>query len=215
LQPDIGVRRHQVFEMSVNPRAQRRITKALLRPGDLPGIVRHYRTELQADGARELRFFAIQRSFEDAVSKAALAQRPNGKRFNHQRRIPKAALEEARRRLLGALRRLAKARSFDALFKIVEEEIGSIHKIGKLMIYDTALRIAAWRGLEPDVIYLHAGTREGARALGLDHRAATIALDAIPRSLRRLSPREIEDVLCIYKDVFRRRRSVPSTVRCS
>jgi hypothetical protein len=178
-------------------------------------VVRHYRAELQADAARELRFFAIQRSFEDAISKAALAQRPDGKRFSHQRRIPKPALEESRRRLLRARSRLAKATNFDALLKIVEDTIGPIHKIGKLAVYDTALRIAAWRSLEPEVVYLHAGTRSGAQALGLAYREGTIALKELPPPLRRLSAREIEDVLCIYKDVFQRSRRVSSAARCS
>jgi hypothetical protein len=186
-----------------------------LQPGDLPGVVRHYRAEFQADAARELRFFAIQRSFEDAISKAAMAQRPDGKRFSHQRRIPKSALEESRRRLLRARSRLANATDFDTLLKIIEDTIGPIHRIGKLTVYDTALRIAAWRRLEPEVIYLHAGTRVGARALGLAYREGVIALKELPAPLRRLSAREIEDVLCIYKDVFQRGRRASSPVRCS
>jgi hypothetical protein len=117
--------------------------------------------------------------------------------------------------LLRAHSRLATATSFDALLKIVEDEIGPIHKIGKLTVYDTALRIAAWRGLEPEAIYLHAGTRVGAKALGLAHHEGPVALKQLPAPLRRLSPREIEDVLCIYKDLFQRLRRVPSTVRCS
>jgi hypothetical protein len=168
----------------------------------------------QADAARELQFFAIQRSFDDAISKAGLAQRPDGKRFSHQRRIPKSALEESRRRLLRARSRLANANTFEALLKIVEDTIGPIHKIGTLTIYDTALRIAAWRRLEPKAVYLHAGTRTGAQALGLPYREGTIALKELPPPLRRLSAREIEDVLCIYKDVFQGRRRVSSTVRC-
>ena len=142
-----------------------------------------------------------------------MAQRPDGKRFNHQRRIPRSALEESRRRLLRARPRLAKAISFDALLKIVEGEIGPIHKIGKLTVYDTALRIAAWRRLEPEVVYLHAGTMVGAQALGLAYRKGTVALEDLPAPLRRLSPREIEDVLCIYKDVLQRRRRASTTVR--
>ena len=202
--------------MSPSPSRRRRsATKALLQAGDFSGVVRHYRAEFQNDAVRELRYFAIQRSFEDAISKAAIAQRPDGKRFSHQRRIPKPALEESRRRLLRARSRLANVSTFDALLKIVEDEIGPIHKIGKLTVYDTALRIAAWRRLEPEVVYLHAGTKVGAKALGLAYRERTIALENLPAPLRRLSPRELEDVLCIYKDVLRRRRRVPSTVRCS
>lgn len=215
VRPSCGVDRSTYQAMSSSSRTRRRATKALLQPGDLRGVVRHYRSEFQADAARELRFFAIQRSFEEAIAKAALAQRPDGKRFSHQRRIPRSALEESRQRLLRARSRLANATSFDALLRIVEHEIGPVHKIGKLTVYDTALRIAAWRQLEPEMVYLHAGTKTGAQALGLAYREATIPLKELPSPLRRLSPREIEDVLCIYKDVLQRRRGVSPILRCS
>jgi hypothetical protein len=69
-----------------------------------------------------------------------------------------------------------------------------------LTIYDTALRIGASLGLEPQSVYLHAGTRFGARRLGLDWRAETIPVSALPPPLRKLKPREIEDLLCIFAD---------------
>jgi hypothetical protein len=56
--------------------------------------------------------------------------------------------------------------------------------------------------LEPDRIYLHAGTREGARALGLGGTA--LSKSELPKAFHRLSPGEIEDCLCIYKDDLRR-----------
>ena len=63
--------------------------------------------------ARELEYFSrVIRADEDAVSRAALAQLPNGNRHPHQRRIPRAALEESRRRLLANLPLLQKARTW-------------------------------------------------------------------------------------------------------
>jgi hypothetical protein len=49
-------------------------------------------------------------------------------------------------------------------------------------------------------VYLHAGTRRGARALGLDHGSDSVSPNQLPPALRRLQPHEVEDVLCIYKD---------------
>lgn len=49
-------------------------------------------------------------------------------------------------------------------------------------------------------MFLHAGTRTGARALGLDTSRQAISPDELPKAFRKLNPREIEDVLCIYKD---------------
>jgi hypothetical protein len=71
--------------------------------------------------------------------------------------------------------------------------------IGELTVYDTALRIGAHFGLEPERVYVHAGTREGARALGFENRRTTIDMNELPEPLQRLSAREAEDMLCIYK----------------
>ena len=59
-------------------------------------------------------------------------------------------------------------------------------------------------GLEPEKVYVHSGTRDGIRKLAsdnLDWRRETIEMDKFPAPIRRkLSPREAEDFLCVYKD---------------
>jgi len=97
-----------------------------------------------------------------------------------------------------------RCRSFRELHDLVESRIGDIGGIGELAIYDTALRIGAFLRLEPDLVYLHRGTRAGAKALGVPHRGATLTLGQLPAALCRLSPRELEDCLCIFKDELRR-----------
>ena len=47
--------------------------------------------------------------------------------------------------------------------KIVEE--CKVKGFGELSIYDTAVRIGAHLRIEPDKVYLHAGAREGIKAL--------------------------------------------------
>jgi hypothetical protein len=74
--------------------------------------------------------------------------------------------------------------------------------MGELVVYDTALRIGARFGLEPEKVYVHRGTRDGVRKLGLDARRETIEMDELPAPIRRLTPREAEDFLCIYKDTL-------------
>ena len=113
-------------------------------------------------------------------------------------------LEESRRRLLQAIERLRCASSFDELLSLVESCIGDVKGIGELTIYDTALRIGAKLHLEPDRVYLHRGTREGARRLGVGSSERSIPIDRLPPSLRQLKARETEDVLCIYKAEFGR-----------
>jgi hypothetical protein len=87
----------------------------------------------RARAARELEHFSrVLRSDEDAVSRAALAQLPSGKRHPHQHRISRVALEESRRRLLENLPLLQQATSFDDLFDHVDALIGPIPGVGEL-----------------------------------------------------------------------------------
>jgi hypothetical protein len=130
---------------------------------------------------------------------AALSKLPGGKRHPHQRRIPARVLQQAADALTNANLSVA---TFDDLHQAVRTTIGDIRGIGELAVYDIACRIGAYLGLEPDQVYLHAGTREGARALGF--RGTTIRKNELPIAFRQLSPGEIEDCLCIYKTELRR-----------
>src|SRR2546426_21264 len=124
--------------------------------------------------------------------------------MSHQRRIPRAVLRRSAARLLDRLTELKRARSFEQLHNVVDATIARIHGIGELTVYDTALRIAAHRGLEPKRVYLHAGTREGAKTLGISRDRKWVLPGKLPRAFRRLRPIEIEDCLCIYKAELRR-----------
>jgi hypothetical protein len=113
-----------------------------------------------------------------------------------------AALDAATARLRQA--HLQTARSFADLIARVATTVRPVRGIGELYIYDTALRLGAHLRLLPDDVYLHAGTRRGAKALGLDHRSDSIPPRQLPPALQRLRPHEVEDVLCIYKDWLRK-----------
>jgi hypothetical protein len=86
---------------------------------------------------------------------------------------------------------------FAALHRLVNEEIGSIKGIGRLTVYDIAHRIGAFFGKAPECVYLHAGVRVGARALGIGGDSFDPKM--LPNPFARLAPSEIEDCLCIYK----------------
>jgi hypothetical protein len=168
--------------------------------GTLGDIVTDYIENYRGRAQSELLFFTAQPALVDAVRKAGLAEGPGGKRLPHQHRIPRPVLEECTRYLVAAVPELAAAPTFEVLHEIVKREIGGVRGIGRLTVYDTALRIAAHRQLEPARVFLHAGTKVGAHRLGLDTTAESLAVMDLPTHLRRLRPREIEDVLCIYKD---------------
>ncbi|MBI5364697.1 MAG: hypothetical protein HZA53_16090 [Planctomycetes bacterium] len=140
----------------------------------------------------------------EAVRTAALCLTAKGKRHDHQRRIPGASLAEAARRLGRA--RLGKIRRFDVLHSLIAETCADLDRFGELTRYDVAFRIGAHLGIEPERVYLHAGTRKGAHALGLPHRRATLAVKDLPQDLQQLRPWQAEDFLCIYADELARFR---------
>ncbi|MGD0797735.1 MAG: hypothetical protein ABR910_08430 [Acidobacteriaceae bacterium] len=159
--------------------------------------IRHYRDASRA----EMRIFSEERSVDAAIQKAALCVWSNGKRHPHQRRIPKAVLQEAWGRLHAIRRNLARAVDFEVLHCLVDREIGCIRGIGALTVYDVAHRVGAYFGMAPTVVYLHAGTTIGAAVFGL--KGNTIQRTMLPEAFAELTAAEIEDCLCIYKEQLR------------
>jgi hypothetical protein len=128
----------------------------------LSGIVASYVANYRWSATAEHAFYGQPPSLTAAVERAALCVRPDGKRHSHQTRIPRRSLAEANQRLQAAP--IASCRSFDELHAVVEEWTRDVPKIGDLAVYDIAHRIGAYLGLEPTLVYLHCGTRVGARA---------------------------------------------------
>ena len=119
----------------------------------MKAIIADYIARHRLSAERELRYFRIQRTLEKAVSLAALAKKPNGKRFSHQRRLPESVLKKVEKKLVGAIPLIRRTRSFDELHGLVNEMIRPIFGVGELMVYDTALRIGAKLGLEPQEVF--------------------------------------------------------------
>lgn len=165
-------------------------------------IVRHYIKKYRPDAEKELDSFRQASSLTDAIQKAGMAINSQGKRFPHQWRLKQESLQRATAKLLGAIQEIQSCGSFDDLIQIVESTAGTVKGIGELYVYDTALRIGAYLGIYPNEVYLHAGTRNGARALGLNIDRRSIPISDLPREFRHLPAREVEDILCIYKERF-------------
>jgi len=85
----------------------------------IAAAVADYISRIRPEMEREFRYFRALRTDEEAVSRAALAQLPNGKRHWHQRRIPRASLKQSREHLLANLPSLREAATFDELFDLV------------------------------------------------------------------------------------------------
>ena len=125
----------------------------------------------------------------------------------HQRRLSKASLLAACNSLLRNESRIKRCKDFDELHTLLLRLLRRTQGIGELYIYDTAFRIGAKAGFLPTRLYFHAGTRLGASALGYDGRLPWIEVSGLPTELRRLKPYEIEDFLCICKDVLGREKT--------
>lgn len=91
--------------------------------------------------------------------------------------------------------------SFDKLHKAIKDI--TEHGIGELSKYDTATCFGCERGIYPTVVYLHAGTADGAKALGINGATATKEqFVEVCDAFEKLEPIQIEDFLCIYKNLL-------------
>ena len=141
-------------------------------------------------------------SLDLAIHHAAMATDENDKCFDHQRRITQRARRSAEKILVERREQMKSCKTFDQLHALFEELLGSIRGIGIIHLDDTALRMGAYFHLSPKHVYLHAGTRDGARALGLDHRKRYLDRAELLPELRAMSADQVESFLCIYKDRF-------------
>lgn len=180
---------------------------------DLEAIVEHYKRNNRSRIRATREHYSSLASIDEAIENAGMAWRPDGKRHGHQTRIKRAALEEATRRLLESKELLRQCKDFEELYRLVDETIRPISGIGELTVYDTADRLGMHLRRAPERVYLHAGTKDGARRLGLDD-GPTIAMEELPEPLRELEPYEVEDCLCIYKDHFRRATQLDGAAGC-
>ena len=149
-----------------------------------------------------------------AGERAALAARPDDRRYSHQTRLKANHLAEAARVLAKQLEDIEAVAHFAALHGLLKKLLASRAGLGELYLYDTALRIGAKLGLMPQAIYLHAGTRAGAKALKLSVTGNILLKSELPLPLQELEPHELEDVLCIYKKYFAGERDLDESRAC-
>lgn len=146
-------------------------------------------------------YCAAAKSFKEAVARACLSKRPNGKLHNHQSRVPEKVRMQFAKNILHVS---PNPDNFDALYD--ELDRCKPYGIGPVTLYDVATRIAAYLKLEVESLYLHAGVMigwcvlHGQRVRGYELR---IPRGDIPKALRRLPTDEIEDFLCAYRELLK------------
>ena len=144
-----------------------------------------------------------QKFLRDAIKIAVKSRDINGNKHPHQYRIQNSLLNDFSNKLNNQFEEIDKASSFEQLFKIIEKN--RIHGIGEMTIYDSAFRIGIYKGIQPDKIYLHRGTRIGVeRLLGMKINKNSITKQELPTPFNNceLNLWQLEDFFCIYKDIF-------------
>ncbi|MBU0507503.1 hypothetical protein KKH27_01520 [bacterium] len=152
-------------------------------------------------------YYAGLTTLEEVIQKAALALTATGSVSSHQRQwVRPESMQQAVPILLAAIESIRACKDFDSLLLLTTRKLAGIDGLGDLYYYDTSRRIGAFLGLFPLRVYLHRGTKEGAKALGLDHTRPYINMVSVPPELRCLEPKHVEDFLCRYKDRLKKIR---------
>jgi hypothetical protein len=193
----------RLVDQGRDPHDRRNNGDRAMTPSDktLRKFVEHYIQNYRPKHLAEVEHLQKIRRIEVAILNAVKFDALNGRRHSHHWAISDDVRDAFHGRLQAIREELRAAVSFHALYSIIERVAG--HGIGDLGVYDPAHRIGAYLGLSTTLIYLHRGTAEGAcRLLGITGQR-TIDLNDLPSVLTDfLTPAEIEDFLCIYKDAL-------------
>lgn len=124
------------------------------------------------------------------------------------RGVSKEISKLVRNNLITRFNDLMTATTFDQILQIVTE--CKVKGFGELSIYDTSLRIAKFKDIEPDKVYLHAGARKGFEILeekGYIPSGASkkkfLTKNELPKEFQeKLKCHEAENAACLYKEDF-------------
>ena len=163
-------------------------------------IVATYNRDHSQFPKAEIEYFSSL-SLQKAIEKAALCRTHDDKRHPHQYRLKQETLNEFHEALQVRANQIMACTSFDALFHVIKES--RVSGVGELTIYDTTHRIGIQKKLAPERVYIHAGTRGGASALGIDCKnREALEMTELPEALQQAGAAAAEDILCLFKDRF-------------
>ncbi|MFY7890260.1 MAG: hypothetical protein ACOVOW_15200 [Spirosomataceae bacterium] len=174
----------------------------IINESKLDQVIRRYKNKVDTSIVDyPLAFCLAQKTLKDAILVAAKATDENGKTHFHQRRIGRTPLANFAEKLVSFESDIAEASDFDSLYVIVKK--ASTEGINDLTVYDTTFRIGQYRNLDPDKIYLHGATRQGAENLLGDLGSRVfIERNELPALFQdeTLLPSDVADILCNYKE---------------
>ncbi len=124
---------------------------------------------------------------------------------DNKRGIPFEISKQVRDNLIKRMNDILKARSFDEIYQIVTD--CKVKGFGELSIYDTALRISSHLNIEPDKVYLHAGSRKGAELLEQkgyievgSSKKKFLKIEDLPKPLQNQKADDTQHFFCSMKD---------------
>jgi hypothetical protein len=150
------------------------------------------------------------KSIEEVIKLAAQAVDEKGNRHPHQRRLQKKTLDAAKKKLLANVSKIIGKNNFDSLHSLIDELLkNEVFGAGVLYRYDTTFRIGIRLGIYPKNVYLHAGTKDGAIALGFYTRGKKfLEMSELTEKYKEFEKfnkaYQIEDFLCIELDALRK-----------
>jgi hypothetical protein len=164
---------------------------------NLSDMVEEYIVQKRPEVKKEKRETA-RRSLERAIEMASMGETSDGKRSHHHYRRTRNQLNAGKSAVMSVYSQIRQCKNFEELHGLVKKITDKIDGLGELYTYDAAHIIGTQLGFHPKKVYLHTGTRKGARALGFSRGLRYIEVSQLPAEIQVLKAYEIEDFLCIY-----------------
>jgi hypothetical protein len=177
----------------------------------MKAMIRKYLKDyLPSDDTEWFKLVDSKRTLPDQIETAVLSLDFNGRMHGHQRRVGGARLKKYAQAMLSQhhidlIKKALRSKNFHAVYLVFKEETKHHYMVSTLTAYDVTQRICHVYGIEPEFVYLHTGTTEGARNLNIKTGGKEyLQSKEVPAWLSSsLAPADIENFLCIYKDEFR------------
>ncbi len=126
---------------------------------------------------------------KDAIKKAVRAKSENGQLYKHQWNLfnhPEVP-QKAEAILMQCVGEIEKCKNFDVLHELIKSKL-QMPFAGELYWYDTAFRIGISLNIYPEKVYLHRGTKLGAKALNIYKGKEVLEMSELPEELQKLKP---------------------------
>ena len=164
---------------------------------NLEMLVKDYLCKYEDSYEPEDQWWAESSTWEKALERAWNSRLENGKMHRHQCHVaPK--LPEGLKIALAANIQPDRFTDFHQLYSWIKSITACVIGLGNTTTYDVARRLGVWMKIQPELVYLHAGSAKGAKKLGIE--GESVILTAFPHEIQKLGATHAENFLCHNKD---------------